>query len=568
MANNFAAAMLAPARELTLRGTLIDGSGTRRTLAADDIMSFSVDEGMNALLLGGVLSAKYALAISNAEGVWDDIPLAGATVIMEIGVKLDDSYAYSPMGVFVIETAVARGARVYITGNDSITTETAAAFTDGLAYPATLANIWAHALSQTRYQWSGNLPNGSFVISAMPEWGNISVRQAMGYIAAAAGCFVSLDREGALQLSRVNDASADITELAPESYMRLDRGYSRFGALNCLRIINDDEQALLRYDSSVPASVSNTLEIRGNPLRAAMPGALNELHGLTMNGMAFRYRGSPLIGIGDRVSLGGATGIVSMQSFKFDKGLAAEITCYAPEGRATGLRAITPEGRLNASMLTGIVDGGMIAADSVTARAIAANAITSEKLAASVITADKLAANAVDSQALSAIRAEIEGITSTTIETDRLAVALGEFVALYAGVIGIDYGSIKDLVAGTAIITEGVGGELFITRLAVDDANIVSVSASKLSAGTIDAAEIDVINLNAANLTVGTINGQQIAPGAISTQNIAAGAITEELIAEGCITPEKLAAGAITGDKLALGAVAADKLNTALHMLY
>lgn len=44
----------------------------------------------------------------------------------------------------------------------------------------------------------------------------------------------------------------------------------------------------------------------------------------------------------------------------------------------------------------------------------------------------------------------------------------------------IDFAHIKDLAAGTAIITQGVGGKLFISRLAVTEANMVSLSVGEL----------------------------------------------------------------------------------------
>ena len=50
----------------------------------------------------------------------------------------------------------------------TVTGGLSAAFADSLQYPATLAALWQHAVGQTRYAWSGAVPNGSAVIDAYP----------------------------------------------------------------------------------------------------------------------------------------------------------------------------------------------------------------------------------------------------------------------------------------------------------------------------------------------------------------------------------------------------------------
>lgn len=50
----------------------------------------------------------------------------------------------------------------------------------------------------------------------------------------------------------------------------------------------------------------------------------------------------------------------------------------------------------------------------------------------------------------------------------------------HIGTAGIDFARIKDLAAGTAVITEGIGGKLIIDRLAVSEANIVNLTAGQL----------------------------------------------------------------------------------------
>ena len=44
----------------------------------------------------------------------------------------------------------------------------------------------------------------------------------------------------------------------------------------------------------------------------------------------------------------------------------------------------------------------------------------------------------------------------------------------------IDYAKVKDIVTDTAIITQGLGGKLYIDRLAVTEANMVSLTVGEL----------------------------------------------------------------------------------------
>ena len=79
-------------------------------------------------------------------------------------------------------------------------------------------------------------------------------------------------------------------------------------------------------------------------------------------------------------------------------------------------------------------------------------------------------------------------ITTTNIEAaeinwasiTNLATAIADIVSAQIGSADIDYAKIKDLTAGTAIFTQGVGDTLLIARLAVNEANMVSLTVGEL----------------------------------------------------------------------------------------
>lgn len=183
-------------------------------------------------------------------------------------------------------------------------------------------------------------------------------------------------------------------------------------------------------------------------------------------------------------------------------------------GESAG-RLFSASGGVNAARLTGelngvIVKDGSLAASalvagSVTARELAAGAITAEKIGAHAVTAEKLAAGAVDADALAAGAVTAGKIAAGAVEADALSAgalsavdahlqsaqvdwaAIGELRAAISavarqeiGAADIDFAHIKDLSSGTALITRGSAGELYVSRLQVTEGNLASLTVGQL----------------------------------------------------------------------------------------
>lgn len=136
------------------------------------------------------------------------------------------------------------------------------------------------------------------------------------------------------------------------------------------------------------------------------------------------------------------------------------------------------------------LDAGSVTADKIDALAVqtrhlAAGAVTTNKLDAYAVTADKLDAGSVTAakMATDAFTAIYAGIAQAQIDwanISSLQSAVASIVSAAIGTADIDFAHVKDLVNDTAIITEGVGGELYIARLAVTEANMVSLTVGEL----------------------------------------------------------------------------------------
>ena len=509
--------MRAAKRTLALTGTITFPTGTETALA--DILSYTVEEGADgALMPGAVLSAQYTLELANDQMQWRaEMPIIGSTVQMALN--------GSPFGVFEVNAVSARerSGRIVFSGNDSAASELSGAFADSLAYPATLREIWLHAIAQTRYGWSGDVPNGDGIVDTPPDWGEISLRGALGRIAQAAGCFVRVNRSGALELVKCAGAAADT--LNADDYFTLEEGFDTFGPVQAVSIVPAGAETAIRFG----AETGDALWIQENPLfmaesvhlNALAQGLVGALSGLAWTRCALTWRGSPDIQIGTRICIADTRGqtrecLVSRQTLRFENGFSSEIECAVPDNDTSGVpRAITPEGNVNADRLVGTVNGGLLRAGSVVTQALAAGSVTAEKLAAGsvyadavqagAITADKIATGALTAEEIRAVTAHLEkvvsgetvtdelyaalvracalavrSITANNIQTDALGAALAEFASLAATAGKFDLAAVQNLLSDALILKSGVASSMQIENLAVTGANLLNATVDRL----------------------------------------------------------------------------------------
>lgn len=147
----------------------------------------------------------------------------------------------------------------------------------------------------------------------------------------------------------------------------------------------------------------------------------------------------------------------------------------------------------------------------------------------------KLTANEADINSLKAKDAVIENLVAQKADIAELE---ANYAHISNGVIDnakIGYADVDDLNVHYANIDLANVNNAWIDNgvikdAAISDAQIIGVSANKLTAGTIDASKIDVTNLNADNLTVGTINGKRIGKASIDLEKLAEEVPTKEYL--------------------------------------
>ena len=325
-------------------------------------------------------------------------------------------------------------------------------------------------------------------------------------------------------------------------------------------------------------------------LQAMVNNLKNALNGLSFRAINFSWRGNPQVQIGDKVSLIDTRGVTTVtaiiqQALKFDNGFRSEISCpldlsaVTPSVITSSGRVAQPyfgEGTLDGSVIikesiTGdlIVAGGIsarnVAAKSLTADEIAAKTITAEEIAAKTITADEIAAGAIDADeiAAGAITAEKIGasqinathIGANEVIADSANIKNGVITNLKVSTAGIDFAKLKDMVAGTAIITEGVGGQLYIARLAVTEANMVSLTVGELMLRTSSGGFVRLIADGQGGVTTQSV--------LVEGSNVANATIGGGKLIENTITARELNVASIFADTALIRAIKAANIDVA-----
>lgn len=222
------------------------------------------------------------------------------------------------------------------------------------------------------------------------------------------------------------------------------------------------------------------------------------------------------------------------------------------------------------------INPSMIGNGTLASRKLGVGAVMNVNMAENSVESDQIAEGAIDStgkmtqlvvdalsaEAVTAIRADIRQLVAGQITTDQLyvdlaAIAVAQITAANIEKANIDWASIKnltaaiadianasigtakidwakiyDLTADTAIITEGVGGKLYIARLAVTEANMTSLTVGELMVKaedgsfkriTVDAdgsVKAETVQVEGGNVADNTISGGKLIENTITAREL------------------------------------------------
>ena len=205
---------------------------------------------------------------------------------------------------------------------------------------------------------------------------------------------------------------------------------------------------------------------------------------------------------------------------------------------------------------------------------LAAGAITADELytsiamiaTAQITTANIVNAN-IDWAQIERLAADIAEISKAQITTANinsanidwaaittLSAAVASMVKADIGTADIDWAHIKDLATDTAIITQGTAGELYIAKLAVTEANMVSLTVGELVVKGAD-GHFYSVSVDESGNVVSTL--KQVSNDDVADLSINGG----EKIIEGSITAQTLNVQNIFGDNAVIHSLIAANLD-------
>lgn len=517
-------------RTLSIRGIITTNDGAQMQISDSDIVMYSLSAqiGAEGLPLGMTSSTSFTLEIDNTGRKYTPSHFDNAEVHMWLGLVTDGEVEYTDFGTWYVESSSApeQSVSIVLYGNDALNSKFAAVFVDDKAdYPTTIASLLTGVCTAAGIPLKNtNFPNAAVRISKMPEWPEeVTLRDIVSYCAICAGGFARIDESGKLEiLSFADGAEHSITSSLYKSFTRTGGSEFVFNCIEAKLSEEDEEYTRFAIDASIAGNATNTIQLDYNPLltEAIVQSVVTELKGIAITAGELTWMGDPTVRCGDYFDiemLNGTHGRIMATSiqFTFRGGLLCDVNCELPSLNTTNGASYSTagstydsNGNIRVTRIAGL-DRKVISATAGHFETVTADEISTDRLMAALIKAVELRATkietgSIDTDTLTAIGAQIiqatidkinagtitadslstsfaqmmelqvGNINADNISADNLAAVLGDFVKLYAEYAGFDFSVIKDLDVDEAIFRAGVAGELYIDRLAVTSANIVS----------------------------------------------------------------------------------------------
>lgn len=191
--------------------------------------------------------------------------------------------------------------------------------------------------------------------------------------------------------------------------------------------------------------------------------------------------------------------------------------------------------------------------DALSAEAVTAIRADIRQLVAGQITTDQLYVDLAAIAVAQITAANIEKANIDWAEIKNLTAAIADIANANIGTAKIDWAKIYDLTADTAIISEGVGGKLYIARLAVTEANMTSLTVGELMVKAADGSF--------KRLTVDADGSVKAETVQVEGGNVADNTISGGKLIENTITARELNVESIFADKALIRAIKAANID-------
>ena len=490
--------------------------GTERFNQAMDAMSRTfcakikvadkeITSGIKSIKWSGGGNAGDALTIGSTVSATVDVEMKAPDFLLEnreievyMGLILDGTPEYIPMGKFVVEKPEKSAGNIRYTAHDRMISSCEKAYFSNLAYPSDTLSMLEEISSKT------GIPvdtSGLSAITVPEKQEGYTCREMIGYIAGMYGRFACIDRDGRLvfrwymETMEVDFDRADEPEVSEYDF-----------TVQSITCATDKETSYSAGSGTMGIQLSNPLMTQADVTRI-----FDFLEG-------FSYRpGTVSLRLGDirldpwdmvKVIRNGETYFIPCMELtqEYDGGITTTITAAGKSETEAEYDYKGPTTQAIDRVYTELLLVRDMIADSITVDYLEAHYAKIENLQAVTAEVGTLKADfgkfeTVTTEKLEAISAQINDLEVEALE------------AMWASIHSLeaDNAAINNLLAGNltaeniqaGAITAGSG---IIADGAIGDAQISSLSANKLRAGTIDTALVTIASQD----SVLSITGSQI----------------------------------------------------------
>ncbi|WNF31632.1 hypothetical protein RI196_09945 [Aeribacillus composti] len=549
--------------------------------------------------IGAVASAVLNISLIGVNEVFET-----ATIKPFIGLDLNGSVEYVPLGVFYVDDVNRKKDVIQLTCYDGMIKLEKAYFSD-LTYPATISAVMNEICNKTGIQFVGTLPN--YQIQTKPE--GYTYREVVAFIAQMCAGFAKFDRDGKLRIKSYATTSETITADHYIDFSKKKDDVFRIDKITCQVGENTISKGALSAGGS---------EVQfENPFMtdAILTDIYNKLKDFQYMPMYLKFNGNPALECGDIVTLVTIDNEtykipIMVNKLNFAGGLTGEIESV---GETENSNQFSSSGSLTNKVERVVYEQALIneaLIDKATIEDLeATNAriddLITNDLAAINAAIQNLTASKADIEDLNAINAQIENLRAEKANITDLEVinariddlVVNDLAAINAAIQNLqaDKANITDLEAVNAridnlkvtsamienaaittakiafgAITSALIADAAITSAKIEDASITSAKIAQLSVGTAHIIDAAITTAKIANAAVDTakikdasITNAKIANLAVGTAQIQDAAITTAKIANAAITSAKIGNAQIQNAHIATAAIDSSKIQTA-----
>lgn len=163
--------------------------------------------------LGAAIIGKLTLTLNNFDGQFSDYDFTDCIIWPYIGLIVDGSVEWVPMGVFVEDNANVSDFTVTVEALDRLSLLDKPYSDSLLTYPATLLQIFKGICNDCGVQYATTVfPNSEYIVPERPNDEALTYREMLSYVAQLAGRFAHTDREGRIALNWYGDTSGEVED--------------------------------------------------------------------------------------------------------------------------------------------------------------------------------------------------------------------------------------------------------------------------------------------------------------------------------------------------------------------